>query len=196
MGPALLARLAMLWPSLRSLSVPLLMAAVALGVVLLFPRDGGAGDRRSFPVSTPAGSEGTTLKVYIAGAVQQPGVYALNHGDRIDDLLRLAGGPAPDADLEAINLATRLRDAQQVVIPRLGDESNAGASPPSGALLNINTASKALLESLPDIGAVRAQRIIESRAQDGPFREPRDLVTRKIITERTFSKLRDRIAVQ
>ncbi|MBI4499002.1 MAG: ComEA family DNA-binding protein [Chloroflexi bacterium] len=191
-----LRRLGALWPQARSLLVPALMAATALGVVLLFPRESGTGTRRTFPITPPATAQPAQIKVYIAGAVQQPGVYTLTEGERVDALLRLAGGPAPDADLEAVNLAAHLRDAQQVIIPRQGQAAPPDDTAPPGGLTDINTASQAQLEALPDIGPVRAQRIIDSRTQDGPFRDPHDLVTRKIITERIFDKLRDRVTAR
>jgi hypothetical protein len=64
------------------------------------------------------GAPAAEIQVYVAGAVAQPGVYYLRDGDRAIDALEAAGGPAADADLESVNLARRLRDEDQVLIPR------------------------------------------------------------------------------
>ena len=196
MNPLRLTSWGPLWPLIRSVLIPLAMAAVAVGLLVLFPRDGGSGSRRSFPVTTPGPVGGASFKVYLSGAVQQPGVYTVRDGDRVDDVLRLAGGPAPDADLSAVNLALRLKDAQQVAIPRASGIDAQADNPRQGSQINLNTATQAVLETLPDIGEVRARRIVESRTRDGPFQDPHDLVGRQIITDGIFSKLRDRVTVR
>ncbi len=126
--------------------------------------------------------------VSVAGAVQRPGLYPFVPGDRIADAIVAAGGAADGADLLAINLARRLRDEDQVVVPRQGEAApvqvaSSGGVTATGRRIDVNTASPSSLESLPGIGSVRAQRIVESRQKDGPFSEPADLVRRKIIPQ-------------
>ena len=146
------------------------------------------------PVQSDVGSAENTaaeleLKVYIAGAVRYPGVYRLQPGDRLEDALAAAGGGDEEADLEAINLARRVEDEAYYHVPRLGETprppvaaaanqvSGQGASPTGSGenstsgdgLVNLNTASSELLETLPGIGPVRAQAIIDDREQNGLF---------------------------
>lgn len=124
----------------------------------------------------------------------RPGVYFLNDGDRWIDAVEAAGGPAADADLQAVNLARRLHDEDQVLVPRLGEQSE----PYSGSneeKININTAPAAVLDSLPGIGEVRSQRIVDSRQRDGPFSRIEELVERKLIPQSVFDQIRDLITV-
>ena len=143
---------------------------------------------------TPAA--GGPIEVYITGAVAQPGVYEMSDGDRAVDALYKAGGPAPDADLEAVNLALRLHDEDRVVVPRIGQASG-GSSQVAGAVseaaVNINTASAQDLDALPGIGEVYSQRIVDSRTVIGPFANPDDLVNRQLIPRATYDKIRDLI---
>ena len=134
---------------------------------------------------------GEPIEVYITGAVARPGVYQLSYGDRAVDALYAAGGQTPDADLEAINLATRLRDEEQIVVPRVG-AAPSGTSQVAGAATgpaNINTASAAELDALPGIGEVYSARIVESRERDGPFQSLEDLLARDLIPRATFEKI-------
>ncbi len=139
------------------------------------------------------------LRVYVAGAVQQPGVYPLQDGDRWVDALEAAGGPSADADLTAVNLARRAQDEDQIVVPRQGQVAVAAVSqPPSSdgqALVDINTASQADLEALPGIGEVRAGNILQSRAADGPFAAPEDLLARKLVPRSVYEDILPLITV-
>jgi competence protein ComEA len=136
------------------------------------------------------------IQVYVAGAVNRPGVYFLNDGDRWIDAVEAAGGPTEDADLEAINLARRLQDEDQVLVPRLGEQAVLGsAQAPQNERININTAPAAVLDSLPAIGEVRSQRIVDSRDRDGPFSRIEELVERKLIPQSVFDQIRELITV-
>ena len=116
----------------------------------------------------------TDIRVYIAGAVQNPGVYPLEEDDRWIDALEAAGGPTSDANLDAVNLSQRVQDEDQIFVPRLGNTDVAGVN--QAPLININSASREQLESLPGIGAARAQSILASRVSDGPFAAVDDLL--------------------
>src|SRR5581483_6446405 len=99
-------------------------AVSALGVGLvsygaLHPAPGAVEVRLS-EAATASPTDGR-MKVYVAGAVLHPGVYAVQPGDRVADALEAAGGPTDDADTLAINLARRLRDEDAVIVPRQGD---------------------------------------------------------------------------
>ena len=142
---------------------------------------------------TPSAAE---IQVYVAGAVNRPGVYFLNDGDRSIDAVEAAGGPAADADLEAINLARRLQDEDQVLVPRLGEEAVLGsAQAPQSERVNINTAPAAVLDSLPGIGEVRSQRIVDSRERNGPFSRIEELVERGLIPQSVFDQIHELITV-
>lgn len=127
--------------------------------------------------------EGLMWVVYVSGAVQHPQVVNVPPGSLVADALAAAGGPAPEADLDAVNLAAPLQNYQHVHIPARPATSIAGVTPtprvrttPSALpLININTADEATLELLPKIGPSMAQRIIEYRQAHGPFQTIADI---------------------
>jgi len=144
------------------------------------------------------------LKVHVAGAVVRPGVYSFNEGDRVEDAVRAAGGATADADLTHINLAQRLWDEAQVIVPRVGETPVpvvSGGSSSSGAAgqsrkVNINTATASALEALPGIGPTYAKNIIDYRTRHGPYQRIEDLKDEKIIPAATFEKIKDLIDVR
>lgn len=166
----------------------LLAAAV---VIIVLERSGG---HKPLEICFADPTAQGPMQVYISGAVMEPGVYEMPDGARAIDALYKAGGPAPDADLVAVNLALRLHDEDQVLIPRAGEAASvvAGASA-RPALLNINTASAQELDALPGIGEVYSQRIVESRAWDGPYKTTDDLVARQVLPRATFERIRELI---
>jgi len=133
------------------------------------------------------------VRVYITGAVQNPGVYSLEDGDRWIDALEIAGGATVDADLNAVNLSRRAQDEDHIFVPPYGSSAVAGAS--QGPFININTAGEAELESLPGIGEVRARSIVQSRTTDGPFGSIDDLLARNVIPESVFTDIAPLITV-
>jgi competence protein ComEA len=152
-----------------------------------------------------ASSSDSEIMVHVAGAVAAPGVYPLHEGDRVVDAVEAAGGPSPEADLVALNLARRIHDEDQVVVPRIGEraatsdvaaaEAGPDGLPAGSALVDINTASAAALDTLPGIGEVYSQRIVDSRTADGPFDSTEDLVTRELIPRSTYEKIKLLITV-
>lgn len=138
------------------------------------------------PEPTEPASE---VLVYVSGAVQAPGVYRLSAASRAQDALEAAGGPVPAADLDRVNLAEKLRDGAHILVPRLGEQLPGGTT--GGRTVNLNTATEAELEGLRGIGKVRAQRMVASRKEAGPFREPFDLVTRGIVPLGVFQQIKD-----
>jgi competence protein ComEA len=153
--------------------------AIAILLVLLFRHLGNAGTpapavtplRASAPAK-PAAAK--LLVVDVAGAVRRPGLYSLREGSRINDAIAAAGGPAPKAQLAAVNLAAPIADGEQVVVPGSGAVAAAAASPPAAgsapsAPLDLNSATLEQLEGLPGIGPVTAQKILDYRQAHGPF---------------------------
>lgn len=142
-------------------------------------------------------------KVHVAGAVKKPGVYSFQDKDRVEDVLALAE-PLPEADLDALNLAAYLRDEQRIYVPfRLEDSAgnsigSTGSFVSNGALgekgkLNLNTAGKEELMTLPGIGPAIAERIINYRDTQGPFKSVEDLKNVSGIGDKKFEDLKDRV---
>ena len=178
----------------RWLVIGLMAAPLLIGIGVLVDRQLQGPQPLEINLGeTPSASE---IQVYVAGAVNRPGVYFLSEGDRWIDAVEAAGGPAADADLEAFNLARRLQDEDQVLVPRLGEQAVLGsAQAPQNELININTAPAAVLDSLPGIGEARSQKIVDSRAQDGPFSRPEELVERKLIPQSVCEQIKDLITL-
>lgn len=135
------------------------------------------------------------IRVDISGGVLNPGVYSLPDGSRWIDAVEAAGGPTGDANLDAVNLATRIQDEDKIVVPVFGGPVAAAASSTPSPLTNINTASESQLRELPGIGEVRAAAIIRSRDTDGPFARTDDLLTREVIPESVYEDIADLISV-
>ena len=136
------------------------------------------------------------IAVSVAGEVPRPGLYHLPPGSRIDDAVRAAGGPNEEADVHRLNLAARLADGQQIVVPRKIEALGAGAAPPVlPTLVNINVATIPELDRLPGVGPVIAQRIVAYREQHGPFTRIEQLREAKLVNAATFEKIKDLVTV-
>jgi competence protein ComEA len=138
---------------------------------------------------------GSPIRVHIAGAVVSPGVYELKDGDRIAEALAAAGGPVDAADLDALNLARRVRDEEQVLVPRRAGGPARPEALAVGAKVDINAANEATLDQLPGIGEAYARRIVDSRKVDGPFKSPQDLVDRRVLPRATYERIREMLVV-
>jgi competence protein ComEA len=128
------------------------------------------------PVETAAAT--TAVVVDVVGAVRRPGLYRLEQGARIADAVSRAGGATGKADLALINLAAPLADGEQVIVPRRGTaalgapSAAAGSSSggaPTGGPVHLSTATLEQLDSLPGIGPVTAQKILDYRQKHGAF---------------------------
>lgn len=145
----------------------------------------------------------TEFVVDVSGAVINPGVYKLKPDARIVDALAQAGGLSEDADRQYveknINLAGKVSDGLKLYIPRTGEEilsadgtngSNSSIVGSGSEVINVNTASSSQLEELPGIGEVTAQKIIDGR----PYSTIEDLLTKKVVGNAAFEKIKDKIA--
>ncbi|MEA2385952.1 MAG: competence protein ComEA [Thermoleophilaceae bacterium] len=140
------------------------------------------------------------LYVHVAGAVRRPGLYRVADGARVAGALELAGGPRPRADLTTTNLAAKVRDGQQVIVPVRGSAAaaptaaptTAGAAP-AGGPISLATATQAQLEELDGIGPALAQAILEYRDEHGGFRSIEELQEVDGIGEQRFAALRDAV---
>jgi competence protein ComEA len=111
--------------------------------------------------------------VNVVGAVRRPGLYRLKDGSRVADAVTRAGGPTPKAQIELLNLAARIADGEQIVVPRRGVAGPAAAAASGGAVatgpVHLNSATLEQLDALPGVGPVTAQKILDYRQQHGAF---------------------------
>jgi competence protein ComEA len=178
-----------------------LWALGLVAVVFLGARYLRGGDE---PSATPAPpirvgeSEGSSsrLVVHVAGAVRNPGVYRLGAGSRVVDAVRRAGGARRRADLAALNLAAKLEDGRQVLVPLRGAAPpGAEAAPAEGQPLDLNTASAEQLDQLDGIGPGMAAAILTYREQHGGFGSVEELGEVAGIGEKRLAALREQVRV-
>lgn len=186
-------------------------AAVAVAVLLLGVRALRAGDgerAQAFgsasasaerPVAGDRGASiergGRAVVVHVAGEVARPGVYRLAAGSRVADAVEEAGGPGRKAALEAVNLAARLVDGQQVVVPAQGGGGGTGAVGGAGAAegngpISLGSASEEDLERIDGIGPKTAEKIVAFRSERGGVASVDDLAQVDGIGPKTLEKLR------
>lgn len=139
------------------------------------------------------------IVVHISGQVHNPGIVKLEPGARVIDAVNAAGGLKKDADLDKINLARKLQDEEKIYIPKIGEDISESISyfqnPAGGSnKININTCTKEELMSLPGIGDVLADRIIQYREKT-PFKKIEDLMNVSGIGEKKFESIKDMIIV-
>lgn len=139
------------------------------------------------------------LRVYVSGAVRQPGVVSLAPGSIVEEALAAAGGPLAIADLSGLNLAAAVQAGQRLHVPQQGQATPSpvvSVASPATLLVNVNTASAPELERLPGIGPVLASNIIAHRQAHGPFRSPEDLLRVPGIGPAKLSQIRDLIVFE
>lgn len=154
------------------------------------------------PSSTPTPVQ---ILVDVRGAVVKPDIYKLPKGSRVEDALNAAGGASPDANLDRMNMVKTLSDGEQIVVPTRAPSTatpaptSANATPASASVsnkININAASAQDLDKLPGIGPALAQRIIDYRNANGPFKKIEDLKNVSGIGDKLFDQIKDLITVQ
>jgi len=153
-----------------------------------------------FPPPSPV-----PLPIHVIGAVHQPGVVELPPGALVEQAIEAAGGPADGANLDAVNLAARLEDGDQVRVPLaalVAPTSGASTTPaaastlvPSGSPVNLNTATASELDRLPGIGPSLAKEIITYREAHGAFARVDDLLLVPGIGPAKLASLRDLVSV-
>src|ERR671934_422270 len=190
---------------------PLLVAAVVLVLILLAGRFvlGAGTTTPAAPLPRPptegAGVTGLPsgrVVVDVVGAVRKPGLYRLEQGSRIADAVARAGGATRKADIATINLAAPLADGEQVVVPKrgapgaaVGGTGGVSATPgvPAGPV-HLNTATLEQLDSLPGVGPVTAQKILDYREEHGAFSSVDELDAVPGIGPARMDTLRDLVA--
>jgi competence protein ComEA len=168
--------------------------------------DGGGADGVSV---TAAPARDGSATIHVVGAVRRAGVYRLRLGRRVQDAIARAGGATAHADLQAINLAAKVADGQQVVVPRKGTAPAGGdaaavpgASPGAGAgagapaaPVNLNSATAEQLDTLDGVGPATAQKILEYRSQHGGFSAVDELGQISGIGPKRLESLRGQVTV-
>ena len=171
----------------------LAVGVLAGGFFLLRPASRPRGELHV--VEEEAAAEPRILTVHVAGAVARPGVVRLQEGARVLDAVEGAGGPLPEADLDALNLAQQVQDGQKITVPRKGEGGEAGESRKKGGKININTADAEELEKLPGVGPTLAERIVSYRDKNGAFSSIEELKKVSGIGEKKFAEIRDLVEI-
>jgi competence protein ComEA len=197
-------------PFALSRSTALVGVCVALAALLLLGQRLAHAGAASEPAAVATTLEPVAsaparaiLVVHVVGEVRRPGLYRLRDGARIADAVHRAGGALRDADLAAVNLAAPLVDGVQVVVPARTADATA-SPPPSGAtgtaggaigqagpLVSLSSATVEELDTLPGVGPITAQKIVDYRTEHGPFASVDDLDAVPGIGPTRIEQLRD-----
>ncbi|MBJ7473001.1 MAG: ComEA family DNA-binding protein [Solirubrobacteraceae bacterium] len=156
----------------------------------------GASDARAG--TTPTTPKIKRYVVHVAGAVRRPGVYRVRAPGRLIDAVERAGGLTADADLTQVNLAARLTDGRQIVVPRAtGSESaptgGSGGALPPGTKVSVNAATLEQLDALDGVGPAMAAAIVELRNQLGGFTNLDQLDDVSGVGEKRLASLREQL---
>jgi competence protein ComEA len=151
-------------------------------------------------VSNTAVSAGAEIVVDVSGKVREPGIQRLPAGSRVADALKAAGGVRPGTNTDTLNRARFLVDGEQVVVggpaapapaPGMGGPVAGGPAGTAAAPVSLNTATVDQLDTLPGVGPVLAQHIVDYRARHGGFRSVNELREVNGIGDRRFADLRN-----
>jgi len=196
-------KLLTLSPKIRSNIIPLMLGVIGLillsyGLISSLGSSAEPEEDIVFESSDEKASE-TKILIDIQGAVVSPGVYSIDANARIKDALIAASGLSSEADREWVaknlNQAAKVSDGAKIYIPGVGEvgsgmweAGNAGIQ--TSDLININSASQGELESLPGIGPVTAQKIIDNR----PYSSIEELRSKKVVGSKVFEDIKDKIS--
>lgn len=181
----------------RQRSVPEVIAPTSL-VQVPGPTP-ATGPTRTSAVTSAA--TGVAVVVHIVGQVRKPGVVRLVAGARVQQALTAAGGALRTADLDRVNLARLVVDGEQILVPRPGEAVVAlggtapGGGGSTGVLVDLNSAALPELDSLPGVGPVLAQRILDWRIENGRFTTIEELGEVSGIGDAVLTQLRPRVRV-
>ena len=195
----------------RILLLLCIIGLILVGVGIFFFKSGlnFSGTKVEVLSESSGGDNSKDITVEIAGEVISPGVYKLPGGSRVDDLLVVAGGFGAKADRvwtdKYLNRAARLTDGQKIYVPSVNQQSGGATanygggdqtvspifSSDSNSLININTASLGQLDSLPGIGQIYGQSIIEHR----PYSNVSELLSKSVLKTSVYNKIKDLVTV-
>jgi competence protein ComEA len=167
---------------------------LGVGVLFLVTRPPRGSPITLLPAPSPA-----PITVYVSGKVNHVGLFALPSGSRVNDAIQAAGGFSEGANSGVLNLAKILVDGEQIEVLELITNTVTGGSTRSTnsslTLVDINIASLEQLDTLPGIGPITAQEIINYRDTNGPFARIEDIMNVPRIGQATFDKIKDLITV-
>lgn len=150
----------------------------------------------TLPIATPTTSiaetppvEPTKIYAQVSGAVHKPGIYKISENLRAKDLIEIAGGALPEADLDKVNLVAKIKDGKRINIPLKKLEKIQAGSKPSTPI-HLNTATVKDLQTLPSIGQKTAETIIAYRQENGPFQSLDELTHIKGLGPKTLEKIK------
>ena len=175
----------------RSARKKLIVTAVLLVTIVVLILTGQNSSEPVIVQAKPKSSDTSfeTGFIHLSGAVLHPGVYAIDSGARLFEVVTLAGGFTKDADQGSVNLARIVVDGEQVLI------SSEGADSSSDSLIHLNRASASDLDALPGIGPTLSQRIIDWREANGSFKAVEDLRSVAGIGDRLYSGIRSLVTL-
>ncbi len=192
----------------------LLCIAVITATVAFFTYHDNSEDTVNLPISSESATPDTStadvknstgnadedIMVYVNGEVNSPGLVSLKQDSRIADAIQACGDFTPNADKSSVNLAQKAVDGMQINVLSAtmqtatnGNNNNANIS--SNSKVNINTATKEELDTLPGIGPAMAERIIEYRQTNGSFKNIDEIKNVRGIGEAKFAKMQDKITI-
>lgn len=171
-----------------ALSIILLVKSIQTTEPIRFSSDAGAASGSALGVAA--------ITVDVEGAVNNPGVYTLSVGSRVEDAITAAGGLGSDIDedifAKTINRAAKISDGMKIYIPTTDtDQTSHIISDTQNGLVSVNFATLAQLDTLPGVGPVTAQKIIDNR----PYSSLDDLVTKKAIGPSLYDKLKNTLSL-
>lgn len=207
-----------MWDTYRRECLIGLIAIVVCGGLWLTRQNKGNNSSPQFATEsstkmkpTSSTRQSATICVDVKGAVNRAGVYRLPKGSRVEEALKAASGQTPEADMNQVNLAKQLQDAQVVYIPKHGEKvptefggqssdtssgANAGSdSADKGPIVNLNSATKDQLQQLTGVGDKKADLIVAYRQAHGSFKSVDDLKKVQGFGDKTVAKLKDQLAV-
>ncbi len=193
-----------------TLALGVVFGILSAGVIYLSSQPPRGNSITLLPPPTP-----NPIKVHISGEVQNPGIYALEPGSRVQDVIEIAGGFTSKANTTGLNLASQLEDGIRVQVPAQSQveppsptaapsskDEEAPAKPnsppedhPASALINLNTAMQIELETLSGIGPATALKIIAFQEENGPFTSIEEIQKVSGIGPVPFENIKDFITV-
>ncbi|WP_088815290.1 MULTISPECIES: helix-hairpin-helix domain-containing protein [Listeria] len=185
----------------------IVLCIIVISYVMLQPATNNAAKAELIPnvpkeetAETEEKSGSKTVVVDVKGAVKNPGVYEIAFDGRVKDAITISGGFTAEADLNAINLAEKLKDEMVITVYKNGEakqiaSSGSAENSNAGQKINLNQASISDLQQVPGIGAAKAKAILEYREKEGLFQTINDLKNVSGIGEKTVEKLKEYVEV-